>query len=114
MAIDWPGTLAMSELDKLRLESAVDQSVRDRLISDPAALLAERGISVGPGISVSVVEDTATSHTITIPPYVGSDLSDKSLQAQVGSATTWECTTCTPTSPICAGSLASLTCLGNK
>jgi hypothetical protein len=114
MALDWPNTLALSGIDKLRLEAAVDQSLRSRLLSDPAAVLQERGIPVSAGVSVNVVEDTAETHTLTLPPFVGSDLSTSSLQATTASASTWECTTCTPTSPICAGSLASLTCLGNK
>lgn len=104
-----PGTLALSELDKLRLESAVDESLRSRLKSDPATVLRERGIDVG-NVKVNVVEDTKDSHTITLPPFVGSDLSKESLRGESAS-TTWECTTCTPTSPICAGSLASLTCV---
>jgi hypothetical protein len=114
MSLNWPNTLSLSTLDKLRIESAVDQSLRDRLLKDPAAVLAENGITVPPGVKVNAVADTADTHTLTLPPFVGTDLSNKSLGSATAAASTWECTTCTPTSPICAGSLASLTCVGNK
>jgi len=113
--MEWPATLALSELDKLRLESAVDESLRQRLVQDPASVLRERGIDVPEGVQVKVVEDSLETHTIALPPFVGSNLSNASLQAQSAAANpTWWCTTCTPTSPICAGSLASLTCVGQK
>jgi hypothetical protein len=41
-------------------------------------------------------------------------LAKGSLQAQAGNNASWYCTTCTATTPICAGSLASLTCLAAK
>ena len=112
--MNFPGTLPLSELDKLRLESAVDESLRNRLLQDPASVLAERGIEVPEGVSVTAVSDSPNTHTIVLPPYVGSDLSSQSFAQGAVGASTWECTTCTPTSPICFGSLASLTCVGNK
>jgi hypothetical protein len=112
--MEWSKTIALSEFDKLRLESAVDQSLRERLIQNPEAVLAERGIEVPEGVSLNVVEDTANTHTITLPAFVGTDLSTETTSPMGGAASTWECTTCTPTSPIAAGSLASLICLGNK
>lgn len=105
-----PGTIALSELDRVRLDTASDEALRKRFVADPTAVLKERGIDIPDGVNVSVVEDSLENHTITLPPFVGSDLSRDSLRAQAGEASTWECTTCTPTSPICAGSLASLTC----
>lgn len=112
--MQFPEDLQLSDLDKLRLECAVDQSLRVRLVQDPVAVLAERGIEVPEGVSIDVVEDTLQSHTITLPPYVGSDLSDDALPKTVGDESTWWCTTCTPTSPICMSSVASLTCLTTK
>jgi hypothetical protein len=106
--------MILSDLDKLRLESAVDESLRQALVADPAAVLKERGIDVPEGVTVSVVEDGVDSYTLTLPAYVGSDLSSDALTASASSDGTWWCTTCTATSPICAGSLASLTCLGSK
>jgi hypothetical protein len=105
-----PGTIAISSLDRLRLESTYDHALRERLLSDPSSVLKERGIDVPDGVNVKVVEDTATLHTFNIPPFVGSDSNRAALKAAAQSVT-WECTTCTPTSPICAGSLASLVCV---
>jgi len=112
--MEWSKTIALSELDKLRLESAVDESLRNRLIQNPEAVLAERGIEVPEALSINIVEDTADSYNISLPPFVGTDLSTEAESPMGGSSGTWWCTTCTPTSPIAAGSLASLTCLGNK
>ncbi|MEW6494089.1 MAG: hypothetical protein AB1589_16480 [Cyanobacteriota bacterium] len=113
--MEWSKTIALSELDKLRLESALDQSLRQRLVENPEAVLAERGIEVPEGVFVNIVEDTENTHTITLPAFVGADLSTENISGPMGgAASTWECTTCTPTSPIAAGSLASLICLGNK
>jgi hypothetical protein len=114
MALDWPNTLPLSGLDKLRIEAAIDQSLRSRLISDPAGVLQEHGITVPEGVRVNVVEDSRDTHTITLPPFVGSDTSERSLKASASSSQTWECTTCTTTTPICIGSLASLTCTLTK
>ena len=109
--MDWPGTLSISALDKLKVESAYDESLRKRLRDDAASVLSERGIDVPSGVTVSVVEDTMETHTITLPPFVGTDLSASGLEKAATGATTWECTTCTPTSVICIGSLASLICI---
>lgn len=109
--MDWPGTLPISALDKLKVESSYDESLRQRLRDDAASVLKERGIDVPEGVTVSVVEDSMQSHTITLPPFIGSDLSADALEKASAGATTWECTTCTPTSPICIGSLASMICI---
>lgn len=105
------GTIAISALDRLKLECAVNQSLRDALKSDPVATLKKHGIDVPTGVDIKVAEDDPTTHTLVLPPFVGTDTAKSSVQSMAAaSASTWECTTCTPTSPICAGSLASLTC----
>jgi hypothetical protein len=112
--VDWPGTVPLSALDRLKIESAYDESLRQRFRDDPASVLAERGIDVPEGVSVSVVEDSMQSHTITLPPFVGTDLSADALESASAGASTFECTTCTPTTVICIGSLASLICITQK
>ena len=114
MALDFPGTLSLSNLDKLRIDAAVDKSIRQRLTADPKGLLKERGIDVPKGVKVAVVEDTMNTYTITLPPFVGSDLSKQGLTPNVANNTTTACTTCIATSIICMGSIASLTCTGAK
>lgn len=111
MPMKIPGTIALSELDRLRLESSYDESLRKKLRTDPASVLSSRGIQVPSGVTINIVEDSVGVHNLTLPPFVGDDSSRQALKAAAGANMTWECTTCTPTSPICAGSLASLTCI---
>lgn len=106
------GTIAISALDRLKLQCAVDQELRDRMKKDPIATLRDNGVEVPDGVQIEVAESTLKSHTVVLPPFVGTDTARSQLQTRaMSSASTWECTTCTPTSPICAGSLASLTCV---
>ena len=44
-----------------------DDALRARFRKDPAAVLAEHGFSVPAGISVRVLEDTATVRHLVIP-----------------------------------------------
>ncbi|AHH96812.1 hypothetical protein GCM10010174_41630 [Kutzneria viridogrisea] len=111
--MDWPGTLPISQLDKLRIESAIDESLRKRLLETPKSVLAQHGIHVPDGVELRIIEDTPKIHTIVLLPHLGGDISLRTL-TQNAAASTWECTTCTPTTPICAGSLASLTCITHK
>lgn len=108
--VNWPKTIAISDLDKLRIECAHDQALRNRMIADPRSVLAERGIEVPANLKVNVVADTADNYTLTLPPFVGSNLAE-GLASKSASSGTWYCTTCTTTTPICIGSLASLTCI---
>ncbi|HEX8648250.1 MAG TPA: hypothetical protein VF715_15255 [Thermoleophilaceae bacterium] len=112
--MDWPGTLPLSNLDKLRIEAASDEALRKQLINDPASVLAERGIEIPSGVTVRIVEDTLDTYNLTLPPYVGGDLSAQALKVGSAQASTYECTTCTVTTPICFGSLASLVCAAAK
>ena len=108
--VNWPKTIALSEIDKIKIEAAHDKGLRDQLVANPAAVLKARGVEIPDGVSVKVVADATDSYTLTIPPFVGSDLS-KGLAAMAAANPTWWCTTCTTTTPICIGSLASLTCI---
>lgn len=105
------GTIAISDLDRVKLETAVNQSLRDEMIKNPIDTLKKHGVDVPDGVTINVVEDSIDSHTIVLPPFVGTDTAKAAIKGSTANAaSTWECTTCTPTSPICAGSLASLTC----
>ena len=105
------GTVAISALDRLKLETAVNQELREKMKSDPVGTLKAHGIDVPDGVEVKIAEDDPKTHTLVLPPFVGTDTAKASVQSMAASAaSTWECTTCTPTSPICFGSLASLTC----
>ncbi|RZS93822.1 NHLP leader peptide family RiPP precursor [Aquimarina brevivitae] len=107
----WGKTSALSDLDKIRIECGVDENFRKQFLSDPKSVLEKHGVDVPDGLKIKVNEDTADTYNISIPQYRGNDLSNAALEksARDKSGTTW-CTTCTTTTPICIGSLASLTC----
>ena len=100
----------LSNLDVLRLECAVNEALRDRFLKDPEAVLAERGIPVPEGVKIKVAEESPDTHVVTLPPFVGGDLSDEALlkAASGGGQGCTYCTLCTLTSVICFGSLVSL------
>ena len=110
-ASKWSKTAPMSALDIIRIECGIDEEFRKKFIADPAGVLKAHGIEVPADVKINVVQDTPTTYNITIPAYRGNDLSAASLKSAAAdsSGTTW-CTTCTATSPICIGSVASLTC----
>lgn len=110
-ASKWSKTAPLSALDTIRIECGIDEDFRKKFIADPAGVLKSHGIDVPSDVKINVVQDTPGSYNISIPPFRGNDLSDASLKSAAANSngTTW-CTTCTATTPICAGSLASLTC----
>jgi hypothetical protein len=100
-----------SELEKLRIECAMDKTLRAQFIKNPKAVLRKRGVDVPDGLTLKVVEDSMDTMTITLPPFVGPDLSEDNLrEAMAGGRCTW-CTLCGATTPICAGTLVSLVSL---
>lgn len=104
--------LPLTKLDRLRMESSNNRELRDRFLNDPAGVLCEAGFALSDSVNIQVIEDDETTHHITLPPFVGTDPAPQGPSSQPGSGpSTWECTTCTPTTPIAAGSLASLACV---
>ena len=63
-----------------------DEALKARLMSDPTAVLAERGINVPDGIDVKVVENSDNTVVITMPnqPIEETDLSDDEMAAAAG------------------------------
>jgi hypothetical protein len=47
-----------------------DEALRRRLCADPSEVLSELGISLPPGITVKVVQNTPTEVHIVLPPLV--------------------------------------------
>ena len=64
----------------------MDDTVKQRFMADPKAVLAEHGMDVPDGIEVNVVENTDTTVHITMPapPSGGMDLSDEELSNAAG------------------------------
>jgi hypothetical protein len=60
-----------------------DETFRQRLMSDPGAVLAAEGIAVPAGVKVRVVADSPSGMTLVIPPRP-TELSDASLDGVAG------------------------------
>jgi len=103
----------MTPLDRLRLECAVNPTLRSRFLEDPKAVMLERGIHVPADVKIAVTEETLDTHVVALPPFVGGELTDKNLIAITAQRDCRYCTLCTLTSIICAGSLVSLTSARN-
>lgn len=63
-----------------------DLEFRKRLLADARSALRELGIEVPPGFKVTVLESSATSHYLVLPPADGDELSDEDLEAVAGGA----------------------------
>ena len=62
-----------------------DEALKARFMSDPKAVLAERGIDVPDNIDVNVVENSDNTVHITMPAAPASDeLSDEELAGAAG------------------------------
>ena len=77
-----------------------DEALKARFMSDPKAVLTERGIVVPDGIDLNVVENTDNTVHITMPKAPGgsTELSDEELaEAAGGTKGTGDCATGNPT-----------------
>jgi hypothetical protein len=64
-----------------------DAAFKARLLAAPAAVLAEQGIAVPPGVEVRVHENTPTLVHLTLPPKPSDELSDEQLDGVAGGDT---------------------------
>ena len=64
-----------------------DPAFKQRLLSDPAAVLKEQGIDVAPGVEVRVVENTENVVYLALPPQPKEGLSDEQLDQVAGGTT---------------------------
>lgn len=60
-------TSALDAWAKLVIDSWQDAELKQRLLSDPAAVLTERGITLPPGLKVRVVEATNSTSYVVLP-----------------------------------------------
>ena len=70
-----------------------DEALKARFMSDPKAVLAERGIDVPENIDVNVVENSDNTVHITMPkaPGESNELSDEELAGAAGAASHTYC-----------------------
>ena len=75
------------DLGQLVSRAWSDPAFKQRLLSDPAAVLKEQGIDVGPGVEVRVVENTENVVYLALPPQPSEGLSDEQLDQVAGGTT---------------------------
>ena len=63
-----------------------DPAFKAKLIADPQAVLREAGMAVPAGVTVKVVENTATHLHFVLPPKPTGKLSDEALDEVAGGA----------------------------
>ena len=89
-AID-PATGRARDLEAQVLAQAVqDPAFRARLLAEPKAVFAERGLSIPPEIQIQVVQETAEQYYLVLPASAarraGASLSDAELEHVAGGA----------------------------
>jgi hypothetical protein len=60
-----------------------DADFRKKLVSDPRGVLRAAGLKIPDSMQVKVVEDSANSRTLVLPPPAG-ELSEAELEAVAG------------------------------
>ena len=80
---DQPDPAAMqAAYGKIIAKAWTDEAFKKRLLSDPAAVLKEEGVEVSAGVTVKVVENTADTVHVVLPPRPQEgELSDEDLEA---------------------------------
>lgn len=77
---------------KVIAKSWNDPAFKERLMSDPKAVLAESGVSVPEGVNVNVYESTQQNWALVIPPAPASgELSDEALGGAAGGINVYCC-----------------------
>lgn len=61
-----------------------DDELKERLLTEPSAVLAEHGIEVPSGIELRVVEDTDDVCHLVLPASPAGDLLDEELTSSIG------------------------------
>ncbi|TWB59389.1 NHLP leader peptide family RiPP precursor [Nitrospirillum viridazoti] len=79
--------LNANTLNQIIAKAWADERFKVRLLADPATVLVAEGIDFPPGVTVSVVENTAT-HLNLILPVPPTDLSDDQLDG-IGGGFGW-------------------------
>ncbi|WP_431855288.1 NHLP leader peptide family RiPP precursor [Azospirillum sp.] len=70
-------------------KAQTDPSFRERLLADPAAVLAGEGFTVPPGLTVVAVEDTPTRMHLVLPSALPTgEVSEQDLDAVAGGNST--------------------------
>lgn len=82
----------MSQIERQVIAQAlIDPAFRDRLMADPKAVMAEKGLDIPADIQINVVKETSNTYYLVLPatelPQSGpGGLTDAQLEAVVGGA----------------------------
>ncbi|MFH1725905.1 MAG: NHLP leader peptide family RiPP precursor [Elusimicrobiota bacterium] len=72
------------EYGKIVTECWRDEAFKKRFVSDPAAVLKERGVRIEEGVAVKVVQDTDKTVHLVLPPKPAGELSEEQLEKVAG------------------------------
>jgi hypothetical protein len=75
--------MALNPLLTIQSKAQNDAAFRSRVKSDPHGVLKEAGLNVPASMQIKVVEDSANSRTIVLPPAAG-ELSEAELESVAG------------------------------
>ena len=79
-----------------------DPALRAKAVSDPAGMLAERGIALPEGFDVRMVANSDDTFHVVLPPGPNAVLEDEALAGAVGGST-YGCVSSVSTLPSCFG-----------
>jgi hypothetical protein len=98
----------LAQAQRVVAKAWADEAFKAALIADPRATLAQEGIALPEGLTLKVVENTADTLHVILPPPPSAALSDEAVGAVAG-GTRW-CSICINVTPVCAD--LSLYCAG--
>lgn len=75
--------MSQNPLFTIQSKAQTDTAFRNRLKADPRAVLQEAGLNVPASMQIKVVEDSANSRTLVLPPPAG-ELSEAELESVAG------------------------------
>ena len=87
----------MSQIERQVIAQAlVDPAFRDRLMADPKAVMAEKGLEIPADIQINVVKETSSTYYLVLPalelPQSGpGSLTDAQLEAVAGGSPMNDC-----------------------
>ncbi|MBT9099088.1 NHLP leader peptide family RiPP precursor [Methylovulum psychrotolerans] len=86
----------MQQYSQIVAKCWADAAFKAQLIADPKAVLVAEGIAVPEGIELRVLENTATTVNLVLPPPPAEgELSDEDLGTVTGGGSSQGCMCCT-------------------
>ena len=82
---------AAAEYGKIVARTWRDAAFKANLLADPQAVLKDAGVAVPAGVTVKVVENSASLFHLVLPPKPTGEISDGALDKVAGGAYTGGC-----------------------